>query len=605
MPNRYSREEIARVIDANSLEDYLVETGVELKRSGAGFITKCPFHDEKDPSLYVHPQKQFWHCYGCHKGGNVLDFHMEYNGTGFLESLEYLAQRGGITLLRHDSPEWKEHKRKEDLLTAAEYYFRTKIRESVPSSYLAKRGVSSEVQDAWMLGYAGAWGSSLFDFLRGQGYNEREIEGQGLAKMGRDRNYYDIFCDRLMIPITDHTGKMVGFIGRDLSGREDVPKYKNSSGEVNGRKTLFQKDHLLFGLSQAARAIKEARFVYVTEGNFDVITAHTSGFKNFVAPQGTAFTSYHAELLAKYCDSIIFVFDNDKAGVDSALRSAKVAYAVGLDPEFILLPKPAGTKKVDLDEYLRRSSSAPQEFSQLPRLDIVKYFLQAKSDQLDLTTPRGKGRALEEIIDCFKGESNYSRKIIWVQYAAEQLGIDPRAVEERYFEKLDDHRLDHVSIVIPPTITEAAWCYLANLMLLPPSEAKIAANGISPESSIFEQEQRRLYDIILKRSDDRESEQLVLRPVVPESSTSSVAAAKTVFSFLSELHHSGRIPHIPYTLVRLAKSKFLPSGISHCKNVLLSYIRVEEQDKILRDMVTTKDETRLGELSVRLDRLMI
>ncbi|MFA6462336.1 MAG: DNA primase [Candidatus Woesearchaeota archaeon] len=609
MGQRYSQYEINQVIDSLNLVDYLVSEGIDVKRSGATYAAVCPFHDEKKPSLRIWPEgdKQHWHCFGCGDGGTAIDFYMKYHQAGFRETIEALAEKAGITLESQNSEEWKARQENIAFLNWAQNYFHQRVREDKPAEYLRQRGVSEQIQREWNLGYAGPGWRDLLHRLSQSGINAKEAEQNlvraGLAKPGRDGSVYDIFRDRIMFPILDETGKTVGFIGRDLSGDDEAPKYLNSPSKTDYGPTLFKKDQVMYGLYQSLTTIKEAQFVYITEGNFDVITAHSYGLTNFVAPQGTAFTPLHAKLLAKYCSKVVFVFDHDPGGITSSLRSAKIAYAAGLDPEFVLLPKPAEVRKVDLDEYLRSCASPREEFQHLPRLDIIGYFLKARSDQLDLTSPSGKIKALDELVGYFKGEPDMSRKLVWVPYAAERLGVDPRAVEQRYFEKLDRKQLRSQVIPIPNNLNEICWTYLANLLIIDPHEVQVWASDVPVDNEVFSPEQQELYQVILSRKVKGDQGRLPLVSKV-QSPLFGSGEERTVMNFLCE--HYSDLKHIPPPLVRLVSSHRLPNDLTACKGIIHSFMRVKERYELMGELEIAEaqgDETLLSTLAARLDAI--
>ncbi len=619
MSVRYSGGEIEELLARADLISYLKDDlGIKLEKSGMGYMACCPLHEEDLPSFHVSKRggKWLWHCFGaCETGGDIIALYRAKNHCEFPEALESLAERYGVTLSPRHQQERESINQKRAVLLEAQKYFLRELGGCGPASMaLEDRGISLDTAKAWGIGYTGYNSEGLYNYLISKGFTPKEIVNQGLARRSerfgtaKEPSYYDFFRLRLTIPLYDTRGHLTGFTGRDLTG-DARAKYMNSPEGSEFGSTLFKREEVLFGLSTALKAIDKNKFAFITEGNFDVVSGQKKGLENLVAPMGTSsFSPYHVSFLARWCNRLVFVFDNDEAGIKAALRAAKITYEGGLDPEFVMLPKPSGRKKIDLDEFLRdcdkEGLNALEEFNRLPRLDVVKYFVETHQDKLDLSSPSGKFRALDQLVECFRGENNYSRKIIWINYAAQTLQIDPRAVEERYLEKLDHKRLDHIKLTVPRDVTEVAWCYLVNLLVLPPQEAKVAAHGIPTNSNILEPEQQQLYQLILARSDDHQAQQLVLGINSLEKKNPD-DTSQTVLSYLSRLHQENKIPHLPYRLVRMIRSGSLSPELSHCKEILSSYMRVEEQDLILRQMMLTTDEAKSRELSVRLDRLMI
>jgi DNA primase len=309
---------------ANDIVD-VIGGYIPLKRAGANFVALCPFHKEKSPSFNVSPQRQFFHCFGCHKGGDVFTFVREYENIDFMDAVRRLADRARIPLER-ESPDAQPQSRhlKDQLLLIHEQItqrWQTALASDpaaqVARDYLAKRGVSAEAVQLFRLGCAPDLWDDTVNWAKSKHFEPAAVEQAGLIlrKEGSD-HYYDRFRGRLIFPICDEQGRVIGFSGRVLSGDEKTAKYVNSP-----ESPIFTKGRVLFGLDKSKRAILDARRAVVCEGQLDLIACFMAGVKNVVAPQGTALTGEHARILKRYADEVVLCFDSDNAGQNATARS--------------------------------------------------------------------------------------------------------------------------------------------------------------------------------------------------------------------------------------------------------------------------------------------
>lgn len=332
-----------------------------LKKAGRNHKACCPFHNEKTPSFVVNPERQTWHCFGaCSEGGDLFTFAQKMHGWDFKEALRELAAEADVQL-RSRTPEQKTAADRLDALrslvnTAAEY-FQSRLEKddaSVVRQYIRdERGLSDETSQAFQLGYAPESWDWLLNSLRRLGYRDDDIVEVGLAVRNENGRVYDRFRNRLMIPIRDERGRVVGFGGRALNAEEGA-KYINSP-----QSALFDKSRLLFGLDTGRRAIRESGAVVIVEGYMDVIQAHQAGYRNVVAQMGTAMTEHQIRLVApRHASKIVLALDSDEAGQSAARRSLDVArqvlrdYAGRLSVDLRILQAPAGK---DPDDVLRQS----------------------------------------------------------------------------------------------------------------------------------------------------------------------------------------------------------------------------------------------------------
>ena len=327
-----------------------------LKRAGANFLALCPFHREKTPSFNVNPHRQIFHCFGCHKGGDVFRFIQEYENLSFVEAVRRLAERARIPLEMESGPGQQEASYlKEKLLQIHEQIaqrwqsmLNNDAGGQIARDYLAKRGVSAESVKLFRLGYAPDQWDDTVNWAVGKGYDSTIMEQSGLVIRKEDSDrYYDRFRGRLMFPICDEQGRIIGFSGRVL-GNADTAKYVNSP-----ETPIFKKGKIFYGLDKSKRAILDAGFAIVCEGQLDLIACFMAGVKNVVAPQGTAFTSEHARILKRYVDEVVLCFDSDTAGQKAAVRVEESLLASGLAIRVATIPAPH-----DPDSFIKEQGGA-------------------------------------------------------------------------------------------------------------------------------------------------------------------------------------------------------------------------------------------------------
>jgi DNA primase len=283
-----------------------------LKRAGANFTALCPFHKEKSPSFNVNPHKQIFHCFGCHKGGDVFTFVKEYENIGFVDAVRRLADRAKIPLELDNDPAAQQTRHiKDQLLKIHEEITQrwqaclaNEAAGQLARDYLAKRGVSAEAIKLFRLGAAPeAWDDTV-NWAKSKGFDLAVMEQAGLIiKKEETGRHYDRFRGRLMFPICDEQGRVIGFSGRILTGDEKTAKYVNSP-----ETPIFTKSKVFFALDKSKRAILDAGFAIVCEGQLDSIACYMGGVQNIVAPQGTAFTDQHARIIKRYVDEVVLCF---------------------------------------------------------------------------------------------------------------------------------------------------------------------------------------------------------------------------------------------------------------------------------------------------------
>jgi DNA primase len=322
----------------------VIGASLPLKRAGANFLTLCPFHREKTPSFNVNPHKQIFHCFGCHKGGDVFRFIQEYENLSFVEAVRRLAERAGIPLEFDRSAEGQQTRYLKETLWQihegiTQRWHAALLNDAagqIARDYLAKRGVSDEAVKLFRLGYAPDLWDDTVNWAKSKNYEPATMEQAGLIiRRENAEGHYDRFRGRLMFPICDEQGRVIAFSGRVLTGDEKTAKYVNSP-----ETPIFTKSRVFFGLDKTKRAILDAEFAIVCEGQLDLIACYMAGVRNIVAPQGTAFTSEHARVLKRYVNEVVLCFDSDNAGQNAAVRVLDSLAASGLAVRVATVPAP-------------------------------------------------------------------------------------------------------------------------------------------------------------------------------------------------------------------------------------------------------------------------
>lgn len=371
----------------------LISEYVPLKKAGTNYKARCPFHNEKSPSFVVAKDRQMWHCFGCGKGGDAFSFIQEMEGLDFVGALKLLAERAGVKIESYQSEiNTSDRNRALQVLDAAAHFYHQFLLE-IPGSqiardYLNKRALSPATINEWLIGYSSEQWDLLTKYLIKKGFGINDLVASGLTIMrdGADaktlRGYYDRFRGRIMFPITDAHGSVVGFTGRLIKENAEAGgKYVNSPQTI-----VYDKSKVLFGLSKAKSEIKAKNLAVVVEGQMDVIACHQAGMKNVVAASGTALTPDQVRLLKRYSENLAVAFDADAAGEKAGQRGIDVALAEGINAKVIQLDPAIGK---DADEAIKKNPAA--WFSAVENAQTVMdwYFARAFL-KADLTNPKNK-----------------------------------------------------------------------------------------------------------------------------------------------------------------------------------------------------------------------
>ena len=322
----------------------LINKRVALKKAGKDYKACCPFHEEKTPSFTVVPSKQIYHCFGCGEGGGIIDFVMKFDHLAFVEAIETVAGESGISVVYDQTakPVDKRFNRYNQIMGELNVFYQDQLKSSTAKNkvvnYAKKRGISGSIAKRFELGFAPPGWTNLFDQFKKTDESIEDLLAMGMIVPKKDKkdDYYDRFRDRLMFPIHNTKGSVIGFGGRVLSS-QDNPKYLNSP-----ETPLFSKSKELYGLYHCRKYSRRIESILVVEGYMDVIALHQQGVTNVVATLGTATTPAHLQILSRSAETIVFCFDGDKAGRDAAWKALKTSLPSiksGLIIKFLLLPE--------------------------------------------------------------------------------------------------------------------------------------------------------------------------------------------------------------------------------------------------------------------------
>ncbi len=430
---RYSREIVTQVLAATDIVE-IIGSSLELKPSGTGrFVALCPFHQEKTPSFSVSRDRQQFYCFGCQKGGDVVAFIREFDGLTFVEAIKKLADRAGIQL-----PAMSEREGKEDFLRsrlielgafAARFYaevLRDPLKGGKVRQYLKTRHLQDATIKRFGLGYAPESGYALRDTAREAGYKESVLDASGLVKRGDRGSYYDMFRNRLMVPIRDVSGNVVAFGGRDLSG-DSPAKYINSPETA-----LYKKSRVLYGLHEARDALRKEKRAILVEGYFDLMRCFDAGVANVVASCGTALTPEQGALIRRYVPEVVVVFDGDAAGIRAALRGVAVLTGAGLTVRAMVLPDGK-----DPDDFIYEAGV--DAFRELVdgALDFVTFYIQMNEDRLG--TIEGRTDVAKEVFTIIQSLDDVLRVDEYLKRAARELELDEWNVRREFQNQVRSH----------------------------------------------------------------------------------------------------------------------------------------------------------------------
>lgn len=473
-------DHVAEIKARLPIED-LVRSYTQLQKKGKNFVGLCPFHNDTRPSFLVSPDKGICYCFPCQKGGDIFSFYQQIEHVDFPQALRDLAERTGVALPEapKGGPTKDEKERLRDCLNAANAHYRKLLADSPSKDYLTKRGVTTQEIETFELGVAPVGFTDTYDALLKEGYSRKEIVLSGLAiqkDLQSDRPY-DRFRNRLMFPIHDGQGRIIGFGGRTLeegpsTGAGQVAKYLNGA-----ESPLYRKSSVLFGLHHALQAMRDAKKVIVVEGYFDVLACHRVGMKNVVATCGTALTEEHAKLLKRYVETVVLCLDSDRAGQAAAERAFPILSKNDLIVEAVTLgQKDPADAAQESPEMLRDLLSDSR-----PYLQLVVDALRAA----DLSSPAARRSALAQILPLLDALPSATERAVWIERSAMALATTVTALQEDLHTfALAQSKVQH-TIAAPAVGTTNPYSaaeLTVGLLLLYPLQRAIIEELIAPES---------------------------------------------------------------------------------------------------------------------------
>lgn len=400
----------------------LIDSFVPLKKQGHSFVACCPFHHEKTPSFNVVPKKQFYHCFGCGVSGNALSFAMQYLNQSFTEAVDTLALRAGLQVPRENKTPNVAPNLYQLLSYVALFYQKAMSLGDTPAlTYLHERGVEGPVIERYQLGYAPQGWRILAQTKAFQRHHPALLTTGMLIQKEQQKDYYDRYRHRLMFPIHDKKGRIIGFGGRALQ-KEDKPKYLNSP-----ETPIFHKNRELYGLYQVLQTQPRPSEIIVVEGYMDVIALAQHGLFNVVATLGTATSPFHIQLLQQYTSHIVFCFDGDHAGqqaAQKALESLLPSLDSTLKASFVFLPE-----KDDPDSYIRRMGKAAFEKAVLEAISLDVYLLKIIESGVDGTTVSGKNQLIHQAKPFLEKIPDSPFKSLLLQELATRTRLDPEQLK--------------------------------------------------------------------------------------------------------------------------------------------------------------------------------
>lgn len=414
---KISEEIIQKVKDGNDIVEIISET-VKLRRAGRNYAGLCPFHNEKTPSFSVSSDKQIYKCFGCGEAGNVVTFVMKTKNLPFMDALKFLADRINLSIETRESSNKGLDDKKEKLyninVECARYFFRNLQRTPAALEYFRRRGIADSTIKRFGLGYSLEGWNNLIYYLKKKGYTELDLISAGVVNKKDNGGVYDKFRNRVMFPIFDYKGKVIGFGGRVLD--DSKPKYLNSPETI-----IFNKGINLYGLNFAIKNNSE-RFFIIVEGYMDCISLHQYGITNVVASLGTALTTSQAKLLKRYADKVIISYDADLAGQAATMRGLDILRNEGFDVR--VLSVPSGK---DPDEYIR--SNGKEAFMRLANeaMPLIEYRIKQAKEGIDFTKDEMIIQYTKKVTEIL-ADLDPVEKDVYVRKISEDTGIKEQAI---------------------------------------------------------------------------------------------------------------------------------------------------------------------------------
>ena len=461
----YIPDELVEEIRARSDIVEVISDRVLLKKSGANYKGLCPFHSEKTPSFTVSPAKQIFHCFGCNEGGNEYQFVMKIENLSFPDSVLLLARRYGINIVEQKVKGVNSSQKNTlyDVNAMAAEFFQRQLSElpqgKTAREYLRKRGITENIIESFKIGYASPSWDGVHQFLKKKGISADIQNSAGLIKERENGGgYVDRFRERIIFPISDSEGRIVGFGGRGLNDTDSRPKYLNSPETL-----VYKKGNILYGLHITKDLIRKSKDAFLVEGYFDLITAYQHGIKNVIATSGTALTEDHARLLRRYTETVTLVFDGDEAGRNASNRGGIVLLNGGVKVKVI--PLPQGN---DPDSFIREKKGDGFFNISKGSKPFMEYIINKESAESDLKSIDGRVKCINAVIPFLSLMNNSVEKSMYISSLAEKTGVSEKAImDEMSKNKVKDKaKVKEVLTSTSSSSSNKAERILVQLMLL-------------------------------------------------------------------------------------------------------------------------------------------
>lgn len=565
---RYSESVINEVFAENDIVDY-VSQYVALKKTGKDYSGLCPFHKEKSPSFHVSREKQLYHCFGCGASGNLVQFVQRTEGLDFVEALKLLADRAGIVLPEEDNRvDYALHEKKQRIYqmnqAAARYFHHvlTETPEGAPGlSYFQERRLSPKTIRSYGLGFAPDEYTALFDHMKTLGYSEEELLEAGLITK-REERVFDRFRNRVIFPIIDLRGNVIGFGGRIMGDAKEqngfkLPKYLNSA-----ETPVFHKGRNLFSLNLAKKA--QAPQIILAEGYMDVISVYQAGVHNVVATLGTALTEDQARLLMKYCNEILLCYDSDEAGQKATIRAIEIINSVNGKARVIRL---RGAK--DPDEYIKANGAEAFRHAVAQSVPSTEYRISLARTHFNLDAPEGKIGFVQEAAEVLCNLGDAVEVDAYVKQVSAETEISKEAIYSEYKKKAAQKKRQQMpapSRTLRPvqnpgadepapriaTPSELAEKKLLNLMIQKKKYMQTVFSSLTPED-FTNPVHRRLYEKIMQCGEA----EILPEPamLVNDFSDDEMKSAAAVFYNLEEYENNESV--LSELIINMKKDQYL------------------------------------------------
>lgn len=492
---RYSDDKIQEIRDATSIEEVIAQY-VNLKKRGKGLIGLCPFHQEKTPSFNVDPHRQFYHCFGCNEGGNVFTFLMKMEGVSFPEAVRTLAEKANIPLPQLSSTDAEQEQETEILYyanqLAADFFkqclFETRAGKKA-FNYLTNRGFTRQIIEEFDLGYAPNLWDGLIQKAQRENIPLQHFFKAGLIQERKGKSgYYDRFRGRLIFPVKSPSGRVIGFGGRILTDEKNVPKYLNSPETA-----VYHKSRILYGMYESREQVRKVEKLLLVEGYTDVMRLFQSGLGHCAATSGTALTPGQANLIRRYSQEVILIYDGDSAGLSAALRGVDILLNANLNVKVIALP---GGE--DPDSYFQKITSDEIE----KMLETAPSFLDFQLDTLKkghgLKSSSDKTKAVYRLMETIGHVKDPVQRTLLVKEVSEKMQIDESLLLKQ-FKKHDNETIEKEPIVESVSVIQKAeQGILAVLLFEGRGIFSIVFEALRPEEFLHSCE-RDVYQYLLDR----------------------------------------------------------------------------------------------------------